>query len=156
MDQLPDRPRIRRTRKMDLIAKEQSEHSLGLRKQKVIYSDKYPQMIEAFKKGWTLVEVASKILHCTREWVYKAAKQDPELNEILAMGKDLTETWWVEEGRKNLKNRRFNSHLFSWLTTNLVNWQNKQLINANIDSNVNLESPMLDKLTDGIIDKLLE
>jgi hypothetical protein len=155
MDQLPEIPRIRRKRKLDYLAQQDDQKPFTpSRKQKVIYSDKYPQMLEAYKKGWTTVEVCSKILHCTREWLYKAAKQDPELAHVLEMGRNATETWWVEQGRKNLKNRGFNSHMYGWLTMNIIDWQNKNKISASVDANI--DSPVLDKISDGIIDKLLE
>lgn|GEM_PF-2332992 len=65
------------------------------------------EVIEYFKQGMSLTEVAVKI-GVTRETVYQWIKSKPEFSEAMTIGRELSQAWWEGKGRTNLENKEFN------------------------------------------------
>jgi len=57
---------------------------------------------------------------------YDLTKRDQEFSNTIKKGTELSEAWWLSQGRINLKERAFNSTLWYMNMKNRFGWRDKQ------------------------------
>ena len=82
--------------------------------------------IEAlFDQGGTLVE-ASRLMGINRStfnrWLKGADKEKQNFREVVDIGKEASEAWWIRQGRENLDTRGFNHGLWLMNMVNRFGW----------------------------------
>jgi AraC-like DNA-binding protein len=135
--------------KMSFITAKRPAH----RPQEFFWENHKKKMLQCFKQGYSLKEIAVEIGISSEHFCRQMAKNE-ELNQFVRKGQEISEKWWVSKGRTNLENRQFNSHLYQLMMMNLHDWglKNKTKTEAKVEVNSNVLSEISDKL----IDKLLE
>jgi len=139
-------------RKFDMISGSWKDPD---RKKKIIWKGKEEEILKAYKEGKSDSYICCYVIGCTSRWMYKLIEIDSEFAELIEHGKELSKCWWDDQGRNGMRTRGFNSSLYSLFMVNRFGWNNTKG-EVKTDSKVTLESPVLNKLTDGLIDKLLE
>jgi len=82
--------------------------------------------IEAlFDQGGTLVE-ASRLMGINRStfnrWLKGTDKEKQNFREVVDIGKEASEAWWIRQGRENLDTRGFNHGLWLMNMVNRFGW----------------------------------
>ena len=82
--------------------------------------------IEAlFDQGGTLVE-ASRLMGINRStfnrWLKGTDKEKQNFREVVDVGKEASEAWWIRQGRENLDTRGFNHGLWLMNMVNRFGW----------------------------------
>jgi len=85
-----------------------------------------PRRIEAlFDQGGTLVE-ASRLMGINRStfnrWLKGTDKEKQNFREVVDIGKEASEAWWIRQGRENLDTRGFNHGLWLMNMVNRFGW----------------------------------
>lgn len=78
--------------------------------------------------GASKVEVCAKIGICY-ETFQNWQKEHPEFSKSVKIGDRLSEAWWLEQGRTNLKERDFNYTGWYMNMKNRHGWKDKQDVN---------------------------
>lgn len=106
-----------------------------------------------FAQGGSIKEVAVFEFHITPEHLCRLQKKDSELNQFILRGVSLSEAWWQKQGRLNLKERKFNSHLYMLNMMNRFDWNMKNK-NKNEDIvKAKVEIPGLDDIVNNLLEK---
>ena len=87
----------------------------------------WAEVREAYSTGYSDVEVM-KLLKMTKTTFYTTMEDNEDFREFIEMGRVLSEAWWMEQGRTNLKPRqgeRFDTALFTFMTKNRFGWSEK-------------------------------
>ena len=78
-----------------------------------------------FDGGGTIVE-ASRIMGINRStfnrWANSAGAEKQSFREIVEVGKEAAEAWWIRQGRENLDTRGFNHGLWLMNMVNRFGW----------------------------------
>lgn len=86
------------------------------------------KVIELMSEGAALVEVAAE-LDITRETLNQWTKSNPVFSDAVKKGQELSEAWWLKQGRINLKTNpkgeQFNSTLWYMNMKNRFGWRDK-------------------------------
>ena len=87
-----------------------------------VWTDVMSRRVEGlFDGGGTIVE-ASRLMGINRStfhrWANSTDKEKQKFREVVEIGKEAAEAWWIRQGRENLDTRGFNHGL--WLM-NMVN-----------------------------------
>ena len=106
-----------------------------------------PEMIEKVRsvvtnvmgQGGSVVECICE-LDLDRGTLYDWEKRFPEINHIMAKGRNLHQLWWEKKGRLNMENDKFNYGGYKWMTMNTIGWSH----NHNVDTNVTVSSTVQD------------
>ena len=82
--------------------------------------------IEAlFDQGGTIVE-ASRLMGINRSTLHRWAtgkdKEKQKFREVVEIGKEAAEAWWIRQGRDNLETRGFNHGLWLMNMVNRFGW----------------------------------
>ena len=93
---------------------------------------KYPtetwiNVSEGYREGWSDVEVM-RYLGVTKKTFYDMIESDPVAKEFVEMGRVLSEAWWMQLGRENVKRapgQIFDGSLFAFITKNRFGWADK-------------------------------
>lgn len=111
------------------------------------------KIVKIMSQGKGLAAVG-KAIGCTPERLGQLAKENEELFRALEEGKHLSLLWWEEMGRKNLKDKRLNTGLYTFMMSNKFGWHQRQKIEAETkqETTVKLDNSVLDS----VIDKILE
>ncbi len=92
------------------------------------------QYIEMSRFGASDVEIAAQFevsLHSIKRW----AELYESFNTAYEVGKAMHEAWWLTQGKDNLNERSFNTHLFKYLTMNKLGYSDK-IEQKNLNMNV--------------------
>lgn len=81
-------------------------------------------IIESMRGGASITEVAANI-GIARKTLYEWVKKFPEFSDTIKRGEALSEAWWMNEGRTNLQNNKFNSALWYMNMKNRFGWRDK-------------------------------
>ena len=72
----------------------------------------YNDVLRLYKEGGADIEVWAMIYHWrgsfSNDLWERWMKEEPEFSETIKAGKQLSEAWWVENGRTNLMIKEFN------------------------------------------------
>jgi hypothetical protein len=78
-----------------------------------------------FDGGGTIVE-ASRLMGINRStfnrWANSIGKEKQQFREIVEIGKEAAEAWWIRQGRENLDTRGFNHGLWLMNMVNRFGW----------------------------------
>ena len=94
------------------------------------YTDDMPERVIALmSQGASLVEVAAD-LGVSRATLSKWQDDDekPGFVEAIKGGIELSEAWWMREGREALRDRQFNHGLWYMNMKNRFGWSDKQQV----------------------------
>jgi len=106
-----------------------------------------PEMIEKIRsvvtnvmgQGGSMVECIVEVdIH--RGTLLDWEKKFPEINDIMAKGRNLHQLWWEKKGRLNMENEKFNYGGYKWMTMNTIGWSHNQ----QVDNNVTVSSTVQD------------
>lgn len=64
-----------------------------------------------------------KELGISRTTHYGLCDSNDEYRETIEQGKLLSEAWWTEQGRENVKNKNFNNTLFIFMMKAVFKWK---------------------------------
>jgi len=96
------------------------------------YTDDMPdRTILLMGEGASLVEVAAE-LGVSRATLSKWQEDEtkPKFVEAVKIGTDLSEAWWMREGRKALRDRDFNHGLWYMNMKNRFGWADKREVSG--------------------------
>lgn len=79
---------------------------------------------EAYSEGALDVEVA-KILNVTIARFHAMCEEIPDFATFVDQGRTLSQAWWMEQARKNLWNKEFNTSLWNFNVKNRFGWADK-------------------------------
>lgn len=84
------------------------------------------RVIELMSEGASLAEVAADI-GVSRETMNRWSKDDekPEFCDAIKKGVELSEAWWLSEGRTSLRDNHFNHVLWYMNMKNRFGWRDK-------------------------------
>ena len=105
--------------------------------------------VQAIKLGLTghsITEIAAKFgisLRGLQMWTEKYL----DFYEAMEVAKTLNETWWLEKGKNNLTNLRFQTPLYKFLTGNILGYSDK-IESKNMNMNVHGVLMVPGKMTD--------
>lgn len=105
------------------------------------------KIVEIMSQGGAKVEAASAIgvsRDTFNQWEKDADKQ--EFSDAVKTGEQLSQTWWLSTGRKNLENQKFSAALWYMNMKNRFGWTDKTEVNQRITTFAPLEisRPALD------------
>ena len=91
-----------------------------------IWTDIMSRRVEGlFDQGGTIVE-ASRLMGIHRStfnrWVSSTGKDKQNFREVVEIGKEAAEAWWIRQGRENLDTRGFNHGLWLMNMVNRFGW----------------------------------
>ncbi len=93
------------------------------------------EYIALAREGKSEVEIAAHFqvsVNTLRNW----AKTYKEFNTATEIGAALYEAWWLQEGKANLDDNRYNTQMYKYLTTNKIGYIDRNLPNAGTNINV--------------------
>jgi hypothetical protein len=94
------------------------------------------QFIELSREGNSLVEIASE-MEVSVSLLKKWSENFKEFNVAFEIGEAMHEAWWLQQGKDNLTNTRFQTTLYKFLTTNKLGYAEKiETKSHNINENV--------------------
>ena len=123
--------------------------SLAMSKQQP-NSDLWVKVRAAYEQGYADVEIM-KLMGTTKEKFYELMSNDPKFREFIEMGRVLSEAWWMEQGRNNLKAKqgeRFDTALYTFITKNRFGWAEK------IQNSISGEAPLEGMSNDELLTKI--
>ena len=82
------------------------------------------QIIEQFKDGWSIVEVATE-LGISKGTFYNLMDRDQVFLNAVKRGIDLSEAWWTKQGRVGLRERDFNYTGWYMNMKNRFKWRDR-------------------------------
>ena len=91
-----------------------------------IWTDLMSRRVEGlFDQGGTIVE-ASRLMGINRStfhrWAKSTDKEKQNFREVVEIGKEAAEAWWIRQGRENLDTRGFNHGLWLMNMVNRFGW----------------------------------
>jgi len=81
-------------------------------------------ILDKMKEGCSITE-ACAVIGISRDTLYKWKKKYPLFSDAIKKGEELSLSWWLREGRKNLKDKDFNATLFYMNMKNRHGWADK-------------------------------
>lgn len=98
-------------------------------------------IISLYKEGASDVEIKAKI-EISNDLFYRLLDENKQFSETIKKGRQLSQAWWEEQGRVNLKESKFN-HVLWYM--NMKNRFRKDW-NDKLDNNGNDEKPSFLKI----------
>lgn len=83
-------------------------------------------IIEQYREGASDVEIYACFLGICHETFTRIIKEDDEFSETIKKGRQLSEAWWVKNGRTNLKDKEFNYTGWYMQMKNRFGWADRQ------------------------------
>lgn len=111
------------------------------------------KIVKIMSRGCGLAQVG-KELGCTPERIGQLAKENKDLFRALEQGKALSQAWWEEKGRTNLKDKKFNVGLYTLFMSNKFGWHQKQKVET--ESKNETVVKFSDDVINSVVDKLLD
>lgn len=112
------------------------------------------EVLELYSVGGADIEVKAMIYRWRKTFSHELFQrwidEEPEFFETIKMGRMMSEAWWNENGRTNLKDKSFNYVGWYMQMKNRFGWADKQDINNN-NTNVELKK---EDLTDDEIKRI--
>ena len=100
----------------------------------------YNDVLRLYKEGGADIEVWAMIYHWrgsfSNDLWERWMKEEPEFSETIKAGKKLSEAWWVENGRTNLKVKDFNYTGWYMQMKNRFGWRDRGEHDVNIKGSV--------------------
>jgi transposase len=78
------------------------------------------------------IEELQLVLKVHKDTIYEWAKEYPDFSDALKRGKALSEAWWREVGRVNLKDDKFNYTGWYMNMKNRFGWKDKQEVESQV------------------------
>lgn len=101
---------------------------------------KFEQVMAEYAQGASDVEIA-KMLDMTEVQFYQTEQDNPAFATFVQKGRTLSKAWWYELSRKNVKNKEFNTPLYTINMKNRFGWADKVDTNDTTDKDpVNLDA----------------
>jgi transposase len=89
------------------------------------YKPEYCQtVLKEMRDGASIEEVAYE-LKVFKSTLYSWMDNYPEFSDAIKNGVEFSEGWWRKEGRKNIRNKDFNSTLWYMNMKNRFGWKDK-------------------------------
>ena len=113
-------------------------------KYQTIWTDAMSRRVESlFDAGGAIAEV-SRLMGISRStfhsWVSGTDVLKKPFREIVSLGKEASEAWWLQQGRENIDNRSFNNSLWALNMVNRFSWNsNKKEEKKEIEYKGNVE-----------------
>jgi hypothetical protein len=76
-------------------------------------------------EGASIIEL-SVLLDISKDTFYALAEREADFSDAIKKCKQLSESWWVKKGRKNLENKEFSYTGWYMNMKNRFNWADKQ------------------------------
>lgn len=113
------------------------------------------QVAEAYEQGAHDIEIC-KILRLTLRQFQNYYQTDAKFREVVDIGRVMSQAYWLEAGRKNLGNSKFNNGLWSFNMKNRFGWADKtENVNSEVsDDSVEALSSKLHSLLPKVLKKL--
>ena len=103
------------------------------------------QYIEFSRMGHSDVEIAAEFevgVGTMRGWAEKFL----DFNTAFEIGQAMYEAWWLQEGKRNLDNRGYNTGLYKYLTGNKLGYSDKiESKNLHVHAGVLMVPAQMDK-----------
>ena len=101
------------------------------------------RVVSLFDAGGSIAEV-SRLMGISRStfhsWVSGTDVLKKPFREIVSLGKEASEAWWLQQGRENIDNRSFNNSLWALNMVNRFSWNsNKKEEKKEIEYKGNVE-----------------
>lgn len=107
-------------------------------------------VVEAYEGGASDPEIL-KIMRVTQPTFDKYYDEVPAFREVVDLGRAMAKAWWMEQGRANISNTKFNTTLWAFHMKNLYGWADKT---ESVNTNENYEGMDLNQI-EGILRKKL-
>ena len=82
-----------------------------------------------FDAGGSIAEV-SRMMGISRStfhaWIVGTDALKKPFREIVSLGKEASEAWWLQQGRENIDNRSFNNSLWALNMVNRFSWNSNK------------------------------
>lgn len=76
--------------------------TLSERWNKEIGQDWKDKVIAEYSQGKSDIEIIAKILCISKGLFYRLLREEPEFKETIQRGRQLSEAWWIAEGKKGI------------------------------------------------------
>lgn len=83
------------------------------------------QVLSLAKEGGSIIELAN-LLGISRDTFYEMSKRDEYFSDTIKRCKELSEGWWIENGRTNLQNKDFSYVGWYMNMKNRFGWRDRQ------------------------------
>lgn len=93
---------------------------------------------DLYKEGASDAEVAAH-LDVTIKSFYKQIEENAAFKQLVEMGRTLALAYWEGLARHNVKNKTFNSSLYSFYMKNKFQWADKTEMLNTVESSTNLD-----------------
>jgi hypothetical protein len=100
------------------------------------------ELKDAYSQGASDPEIC-KILKITQREFDQNYEKSAAFKELVDIGRMMSKAWWLEQGRRNIENTKFNTTLWSFNMKNRYGWADKTE-NTSVDGD--LEDKSLDQL----------
>ena len=99
-------------------------------KYETIWTAIMSRRVEAlFDQGGSIIEV-SRLIGISRStfyaWLNGTDTLKKPFREVVSIGKEAAEAWWMRQGRENIENRSFNNALYQLNMMNRWNWNSNK------------------------------
>lgn len=81
-------------------------------------------MMKVYQEGGSDVEVC-KELRCSLRKYNELCTSNQKFSELVEYGRLMSQAWWMEQARKALMNRQFNTTLWAFVMKNRFGWADK-------------------------------
>lgn len=102
------------------------------------------QVKELFEDGNSLVQIAKKV-GVNRQSLYNWSNPEhktykPEFKLVIEEGKENSQAWWLDQGKENIHNNKFNTALYKYLTCVMFGWSERQEVTTTSTIQVSSQS----------------
>ncbi len=98
------------------------------------------QVIDLYREGAGDAEVAAELNVTIKEY-YKQLTDNSAFSQLVDFGRTLSQAWWEKQARMHVKNKQFNSPLYSFYMKNKFGWADKtENINVNDNGSQDLDA----------------
>lgn len=98
------------------------------------------EVIALYREGAGDAEVAAELNVTIKEY-YKQLNENSAFSQLVDFGRTLSQAWWEKQARMHVKNKQFNSPLYSFYMKNKYGWADKtENINVNDNGSQDLDA----------------
>ena len=99
-------------------------------KYQIVWTDAMSRRVSnLFDEGGSIAEVSRMMginRSTFRSWTDGTDMLKKPFREIVELGKEAAEAWWLQQGRENIDNRSFNNSLWSLNMVNRYSWNSNK------------------------------